>query len=174
MKGALVGLLLAAVDPVLAVVRPGSDELARRLRSEGARVAICAEAEQGLGVSLSFGVRNTPEAGGWLIALADMPWIRPATVRAVAAAMQEGARLAAASYRGRRGHPVGFAATYRSDLIALRGDMGARPIITANLASLRRVECDDPGIVMDIDEAADLSTCNGPGFGPPQRLPIDR
>lgn len=166
--------LLAGIDPVLAVVRPGSEELAERLRVEGAHVAICAGAEQGLGVSLSFGVRGTPDAVGWLIALADMPWIKPATVRAVAAAIREGADLAAASFRGRRGHPVGFAAAYRNELTALTGDVGAKPIIAANVERLRLVECDDPGIVMDIDEPADLPTVSSPRFGLPQCPRIER
>jgi len=91
-----------------------------------------------------------------------MPWIKPATVRTVASTIREGADLAAASFCGRRGHPVGFAASYRDELIALMGDVGAKPIIQANFARLRLVECDDPGIVMDIDEPADLSIVNSP------------
>jgi molybdenum cofactor cytidylyltransferase len=79
--------LLAGTDAVLAVVRPGNGELAARLQAEGAEVRICAEAEQGMGASLAFGVRACPEAAGWLVALADMPWIAPATIRQVADAL---------------------------------------------------------------------------------------
>lgn len=148
--------LLAGVDRVVAVVRPNSHELRERLCIEGAEVAICHEAAQGLGVSLAAGVRASFDAGGWLVALADMPWISPVTIRAAASAIRQGALLAAPSLDGRRGHPVGFAASYREQLITLTGDVGAKAIIAANADQLRLIECDDPGILMDIDEPGDL------------------
>jgi molybdenum cofactor cytidylyltransferase len=72
--------LLAGTDSVLAVVRPGGERLATLLQAEGADVMICANAEQGMSKSLIFGVGARPEATGWLIGLADMPWIAPTTI----------------------------------------------------------------------------------------------
>ena len=149
--------LLAGTDRVLAVARPGGDELAERLRAEGAEIRVCAEADKGMGASLACGVRCSPDAGGWLIALADMPWIAPETIRSVAAAICAGAPLSAPVFRGRRGHPVGFAQSYREELAALNGDGGAKTLIRSGLDQLRLIECDDPGILLDIDEPADLA-----------------
>src|SRR6476469_1926348 len=50
------------------------------------RVAACAAAEDGMGASLAGGVVATRDADGWIVALADMPWISPATIGVVAAA----------------------------------------------------------------------------------------
>ena len=72
------------------------------------------------------------DARGWLVALADMPCIRVATLQAVAELIGGGAALAAPSYAGRRGHPVGFAARWRDALLALEGDEGARAILTGD------------------------------------------
>ena len=83
--------LLAGTDSVLAVVRPGSERLAALLQAEGADVLICANAGQGMSASLVSGVRARPEAAGWLIALADMPWIAPTTIFKVAEALRMGA-----------------------------------------------------------------------------------
>jgi molybdenum cofactor cytidylyltransferase len=150
--------LRAATDHVVAVIRPGCDELAADLRKEGADVAICHQAEQGMGFSLAFGIRETVDAGAWVIALADMPWIQPQTIERVAESLRQGASLAAPGIQGRRGHPVGFSAIFRDSLLALQGDRGAAGLLKAYSDPLQLIECDDPGIFWDIDEPMDLAT----------------
>src|SRR5262249_21545400 len=95
--------LRAALPWTVAVVRPGAEALAKLLRGAGARVLTCEEAEHGMGASLAAAIRLAGEAEeGFVIALADMPFIRPATISAVFAQIGEGATLAAPTYRGRR------------------------------------------------------------------------
>ncbi|MFN0160077.1 MAG: NTP transferase domain-containing protein [Burkholderiales bacterium] len=140
----------------IAVIRP--DPLLRDLlEGAGLRVVECARADDGMGVSLAAGVAATPDARGWIVALADMPWIRSATHGRVAQALFDGAELAAAAHQGQRGHPVGIGARFRGDLLALTGDAGARELIAANSGILRLVECGDPAVLRDIDTPADLA-----------------
>jgi molybdenum cofactor cytidylyltransferase len=108
---------------------------------------------QGMGYSIAAGVAARADAPGWLLLPADMPLVRPATLLAVAAALQHLA-VAYAQYRGRRGHPVGFAAELYSELMVLNGDIGARRII-ARYPALG-VDVDDPGVLLDVDTEADL------------------
>ncbi|QPK63351.1 nucleotidyltransferase family protein [Methylomonas sp. LL1] len=152
--------LLAGCDGVLAVVRPGSDELAARLRAEGAKVLICDDADQGMAASLSFGISACPSAAGWLVALADMPWIAPVTISKLADALRSGAEIVAPGWQGRRGHPVGFTQVLRPELMALTGDSGAKAVIQAHADWLRIVDCDDPGVIRDIDRPEDLNNLN--------------
>jgi len=152
--------LLAGTDSVLAVVRPGSERLAALLQAEGADVLICADADQGMSASLVSGIRARPEAAGWLIALGDMPWIAPATIRKVANALRMGAAIAAPRWQGRRGHPVGFAHVLGPKLAALSGDEGAKAVINAYLEQLQLIDCDDPGVLRDIDRPEDLNSLN--------------
>ena len=145
---------LASVLPrVTAVVRPADSDSQRRLHrlliDAGCRLAICDDADDGISASIACGVRAEPEATGWVLALADMPAIQPSTVSAVASAMRAGAQTVAAVYRGTRGHPVGFAAGLRDELLRLEGDTGARSVLAAH-APLR-VEVDDPGVLYDVD-----------------------
>lgn len=149
--------LLGQVDFGIAVVRPSDHALAGLLAAEGWQVARCGAAVDGMGASLACGVNAAPHARGWLIALADMPFIRSETIGAVAALLRAGAPLAAPRYQGRRGHPVGFARTFLSDLTRLDGDRGASPVLTAHASELQYVDCDDPGIVTDIDHRSDLA-----------------
>ncbi len=148
--------LLAGTDSVLAVVRPGSEELTSLLQAEGAEVRICTDAEKGMGASLVFGVRTRSEAAAWLIALADMPWIEPATIRKVADALRSGAAIAAPCWQGRRGHPVGFSQILGPELAALSGDEGAKTVIQTHLDQLQLVDCADAGVLRDIDKPEDL------------------
>lgn len=147
-------LLGAGVD-VLAVVRPEAGELKRRLTQAGAEVITCDSS--GLGESLAFGVARAGQAPGYLIALADMPWVRVETVRAVVDALVRGADVAAPFYQGRRGHPVGFAGSWRERLLALRDDRGARDLL-AKETDIYRLECDDPGVLADIDRPEDVES----------------
>jgi molybdenum cofactor cytidylyltransferase len=143
-------------DNVLAVVRPEAKELSELLRKEGCKVVVCEKAAEGMGASLACAVRSAADAGGFVIALADMPFIRSSTIAAVRDALAAGAPLAAPYFRARRGHPVGIGARFRSELEALRGDEGAKKIVAANEASLMKIPVGDPGVLRDIDTPRDL------------------
>lgn len=153
--------LRRAVDEALAVVRPGDAELAALFRAEGLGVIECAQAGQGMGHSLGAGVAALPEAAGWVIALADMPYIKDATIASVARAVAAGALLAAPFHRERRGHPVAFSAGLRAELVALEGDRGARELLVRHAGMLTRIDVDDPGILLDVDTPADLASVAG-------------
>ena len=159
--GVLVGVqslrtLAAVAAEVLVVTRPEDDALRAALHDEGARIEICPQAADGMGASLAYGIRASFDADAWIVALGDMPRIRAATIRAVAAALGDGAIIAAPTYRGERGHPVGFAGALREALAGLSGDAGARDILRTERGRLTLIECDDPGILADVDTRADL------------------
>lgn len=149
--------LRAGVPEVLAVLRRDANALTQLLEAEGVRVSVCPCAEEGMGASLAWGVAQAAEAEGWLIALADMPFIRPRTVAGVARALEQGALIAAPVHAGRRGHPVGFGAALREELLALGGDQGARSLLASHAAEVVSVECDDPGILLDVDRPEDVN-----------------
>jgi len=152
--------LLAAVPAVIAVVRVDDDALAHALGAAGATIVRCADAGRGMGASLACGIRSVrarhPAAAGVVVALADMPWVRPATIARIAAAVAGGAAVAAPFHDGRRGHPVGFGAACFDALATLDGDAGARDVVAAHGDALVRLEVDDPGVLRDVDTAADL------------------
>lgn len=149
--------LLAAVPQSVAVVRPGDTELTALFRGLGLRVVHNPRAENGMGSSIAAGVAASKDSDGWLIALADMPWIDVETVAAVRLALADGATLAAPLYRGRRGHPVGFGRRWRTALLGLRGDSGARRILSGQNRAISLLPGDDPGVLLDVDQPADLA-----------------
>ena len=149
--------LKTRLERVIAVVRPGADDTARALGAEGCEVVVCREAERGMGASLACGVRAAGEVGGYLVALADMPFVRPTTIAAVCDALRAGALLAVPYFRARRGHPVGVTGSLRAELEALDGDEGARSVLERHAAQLVKIPCGDPGVIRDIDAPGDLA-----------------
>lgn len=145
-----------ALPESVAVIRPRAQRVGKMLREAGCNTVVCKNAAEGMGVSLAEGVRAAADAHGWVVALADMPYLRPETIRVVATALSEGAAIAAPAYRGERGHPVGFARRFLDDLTGLRGDAGARDILKAHPGWITLYEVDDPGVLRDIDEPSDL------------------
>ncbi|WP_342115441.1 nucleotidyltransferase family protein [Pseudoduganella sp. OTU4001] len=151
--------LLAAVPRVVAVVRPQDADTAHLLRELGCEVVACADAASGMAASLVCGVQHAQDADGWLIALADMPYVRPATMAALAQAVapRDAERLdaiAAPVFGGRRGNPVAFGRAHLQALLALDGDQGARSILKNN--PVNELMVDDPGILQDIDTPSDI------------------
>ena len=149
------------ISRVVAVVRPDSMELMSTLKSEGCEVVVCDHASDGMGASLACAARAAahlhPGADGYLVALGDMPFVRPTTIAAVRDALAAGAPLAAPYFRGRRGHPVALSKGLFKDLLALGGDEGAKKLVTANEQKLVKIPVGDPGVIRDIDRPEDLA-----------------
>jgi molybdenum cofactor cytidylyltransferase len=112
----------------------------------------------GMGDSIAAGVSIRASATGWLVLPADMPLVRPSSLRAVADALDQ-QPIAFAQHRGRRGHPVGFGAELFSELVMLKGDEGARRLLARYPTAA--VELDDPGVLFDIDTVDDLAIAQG-------------
>lgn len=147
--------LFAVLPNVIAVVPSDDGGVAEALRAAGCDVTVCAEADTGMAASLVHALRHSlPHASAWVIALADMPHVAPATIAAICAALEAGAGIAVPVSGGQRGNPVGFAGQYAQALLALEGDAGARSIVRTN--PVTEVVVDDPGIFHDIDSPSDL------------------
>jgi molybdenum cofactor cytidylyltransferase len=151
---AAAGNLLAVLPEVIAVVRHGNEALALPLRQAGCAVSFCDDSDQGMAASLVHGISQARNAGAWIIALADMPYVRPTTIEALRDALNNGADIAVPVWNGQRGNPVGFGRTHLDALLQLRGDEGARSLLKA--WPVVEVPVDDPGIHRDIDTPDDL------------------
>ena len=147
-------LALGERTRIIAVIRPEQKDLAALLGHENIKVLMSDAAQHGMGASLAAAVAATADAQGWIVALGDMPFIKPETVAEVARALAAGNKIAAPAVNGRRGHPVGFAASFGAALGTLAGDEGARRLLAENAVTL--IACDDAGILQDVDRPEDL------------------
>jgi molybdenum cofactor cytidylyltransferase len=151
--------LRTALGSCMAVIRPGQHERRRILEDAGCCVIESEAAREGMGAALAAAVQASTTAGGWLVALADMPWLAPELIRRVAAAIDTPDAVAAPWCDGRRGHPVAFGAAWRQRLAALEGDQGARELLAR--AAVRRIEPAPRAVLHDVDVPADLGAAPG-------------
>ncbi len=132
-------------------------------RKSGFNISLNADADSGVGTSIAAGVRDAPQSHGVMIALGDMPFLASDTVAALIDAFDASDRtkITAPAMSGRRGHPVIFPAVCCDALTALRGDEGARAVISAHAALLQLISVKDPGIFEDIDTPENLPCESG-------------
>ena len=150
----------AALDsglaPVLVVVGHAADRVAEVLPPDAEPVRNDAFAS-GIASSLQAAVRALVgrPVDGVVVGLADQPLVGPNAYRRLAAAYDDGARLAVATYGGRRANPVLVAREHWTEALDLAGDEGARALMRRH--PVVEVPCDDTGDPTDIDTPADLA-----------------
>ncbi|MDH3694607.1 MAG: nucleotidyltransferase family protein [Gammaproteobacteria bacterium] len=144
------------VEQMFVVIRSDDTASADLLSKLDIKFIVCDQADNGMGASLSCGVQASADASGWVVALADMPFVAPSVYSAIVTSIKSGNLLAAPFYNFKRGHPVGFSSALYPELIALDDDTGAKNIIARHANELDALECDDPGVIRDIDTPADL------------------
>ena len=150
---------LASVLPgSVVVINPTLKTYTAQLEHMGLHVVINEQAEQGMGSSIACGVSASKDACGWLITLADMPYIKTETLTLLANKLSDGADIIAPVFNQQRGHPVGFNSTYKNELMELNKDVGARYIIEKHQQQLELLVTNDEGVVQDVDYPDDIHT----------------
>lgn len=147
--------MLSVLPGTLAVISANGDSLAQLLELTGCDISICIDAQNGLASSLVHALQHSPnDCAGWVIALADMPYVQTESIAAIVQALDNGAGIVVPTYLGKRGNPVGFSRQYLPQLLALTGDQGARSLL--KIFHVSEVAVNDAGILKDIDVPEDL------------------
>lgn len=153
--------LIKSIPISIAVLRPKNKELAELMLNAGLRIVFCSENDQEMADSLATAIRFSANFGaasdGFVIVLADMPYIQTETILTVANKVADGASIVIPTYQNQRGHPVGFSAKFRCELENLQGDEGARSIIKQYANEVELLPMEDAGILVDIDTPNDLT-----------------
>lgn len=144
-------------DPVLVVVGHEAERVRVALPPGRHTVVANPDHAQGMASSLRAGIAALPqEVAGALVVLGDQPLITAELLdRLIAAAHEHPHGIVAASYEGRRGHPVYFPRRYFSEVQAVRGDEGGRSVLTRHREALVVVECGDLAPDLDADTPED-------------------
>ncbi|WP_135805352.1 nucleotidyltransferase family protein [Halorussus marinus] len=153
-------LVEAELDPVVVVTGHERDRVRAAVSDVPVETVHNPAYEDGQASSVRTGVaaiRERADVDAAVVALGDMPFVDPATVRTLAAAYAAGAGDAlAAAYRGERGNPVLFDRRFFDPLTDVTGDVGGREILLEGEASAL-VAVEDPGVRRDVDEPTDLA-----------------
>lgn len=148
---------------LLLVLGAHADEIEAKVRVGRARVVRCDDWREGMSASLRAGAAALPsDAEAALILLGDQPLVTPALIALVldraAVEAAEGAAVDAVrvSYGSVPGHPVLLGRKILARIPLLRGDVGARDLLSA--ADVGLVVSIDPRSRFDVDTTEQLAT----------------
>jgi molybdenum cofactor cytidylyltransferase len=158
---ALDAALTAGTHPVLLVVGHAGDTVAATAPST---VQVVAATDWRLGIAHSLraaldALEPHREIDAVCVGLADQPRIGPDAYRRLVAAHHQGAILAVATYAGQRANPVLLDRSLWPEAQTLRGDTGARALMSTHPAT--EVDCTGTGDPTDVDTLDDLRALEG-------------
>ena len=150
----------AGVDEIVLVLGFSAQSIREQLPisvSEGLKIVVNQAHEQGMASSLREGLSALdPQTEAALVVLADQPFIRPETLnRLIEEHRRTHAQIVIPLYQGFRGNPVLLDRSVFPEVMALGGDVGCRAIFGSHLEGIVKVEVDDAGILLDIDNQDD-------------------
>ncbi|WP_121820129.1 nucleotidyltransferase family protein [Halostella salina] len=152
-------LVDAGLDPVVAVTGHEAGRVRAALSDSPVTTVHNPDYRDGQASSVRTGVaalRERAAVDAAVVALGDMPFVDPGTVRTLVAAYAAGVGDAlAAAHDGERGNPVLFDRRFFDDLTDVAGDTGGRAILLGSDAGAL-VAVADPGVRRDVDEPDDL------------------
>jgi molybdenum cofactor cytidylyltransferase len=145
----------ADLGPVLVVTGHRAEEVASHL-PPGVSHVHNPDWSEGMASSLRTGAAAVPDGcDAVAIALGDMPAVRASHFRALGAAWSPG-RIVVPTHGGHRGHPVLWPSTLLTEFAELRGDTGAKLLLSRHSSTVDEIVIDDPGVVLDVDRPGDL------------------
>jgi molybdenum cofactor cytidylyltransferase len=150
----------AGVDEIVLVLGFSAQTILQQLpvsATEDLKVVVNEDYEHGMASSLREGLSSLdPQTDAALVVLADQPFIRPETLdRIIDRHRRTNAQIVIPLYKGFRGNPVLLHRSVFPEIMALDGDIGCRAIFGSHLEGIVKVEVDDVGILLDIDNKDD-------------------
>lgn len=148
-------VLIQALPNSIAVVQAHQIERINILNALGFHVIKSERAQDGMAYAIADAVKASHAASGWLIALADMPWVSVTLIKTILAKMEHPNSVVAPRFNHQRGQPVAFGKSWYDQLVNLKGDKGARELLIK--ANIHWVDWHDASIFQDIDTPNDLA-----------------
>lgn len=143
--------------PIVVVTRGDNAEIAAALAAYRVDITVNPAPSGGMISSLRLAIVSLPSRiDAFLLLLGDQPTVLPSTIRALLDAWNTTrAAIVLPTHRGRRGHPLLFAASCAPQILALPPGGTLRAVVTANSAHIVEVETSDPSVVEDVDTPED-------------------
>ncbi len=154
----LANVRAANVAEIVLVLGFAAEQIQQQVSTDGLRVVLNEGYRQGMGSSLRKGLSSVnPRAQGALVVLADEPFVRPATLNAmIEYHASHKPQIIIPMFRGFRGNPILLDRSVFQELMNLQGDIGCRAIFGGHTENIHKLPVNDPGILLDLDTAAEL------------------
>ena len=140
------------------------EEIRAKLPDEAASIVVNPDWRQGQLSSIQAAIRTIPaeETAGLILCPVDHPLVSLDLIaRLIEAFDASGQLIVLPVYRGRRGHPVIFAASLYPELLAASPAIGAREVVWAHAPKLQEVPTEEEGVVLNINDPETLRRALG-------------
>jgi len=145
--------LQSSLNRVIVVLGSEHERIRKNVDFKESIVVFNPDFLEGQSASLKAGIASAPdECDAALFLLGDQPLVDREVIDAVVYKYEETrALIVAPIFAGRRGNPVLLARPLFPLILALEGDMGARPLLEAHKELVTTVEVGNDGIHCDVD-----------------------
>ncbi len=159
----LIPLSASPVEETLAVAGSDDEELRSICERHGAKVVVNPDWMEGQSTSVRAGIESCgPRARAAMVLLGDQPLVGAGALERLVGAFERGAKVAVATYGGKRRNPALFAREVWPTLLQeLSGDVGARDFLMNHPKLVAEVPCDGVADPADVDTVEDLRRLEG-------------
>jgi molybdenum cofactor cytidylyltransferase len=156
LRHAVDNTLAASFWETIVVIGPEPDKIGQEVNNLAERCVLNPDYKEGIASSIRAGIKEvSPQCQGTIILLADMPAVRPVTLKRFQSLFVSGSNIVAAKSEDYIGVPVLFHRRFFADLQSLRGDQGAKTLLKRYAAQITTLDVPAKEL-LDIDEPADL------------------
>jgi molybdenum cofactor cytidylyltransferase len=144
----------ANVSEVIVVLGHDAEAVQAVLQKCSVRFVFNPDYRSGMASSIQAGLAAvSPAVSAVMIALADQPLLASEELNLLISAFSQAGKksIAVPAFRGQRGNPVIFDLRYRAELLALKGDVGGKPILARHPEAVLEVEMSAGNILEDAD-----------------------
>ena len=139
------------VGQVLVVVGHEAGKIRRELNNFPLSFVYNPNFSEGMTTSIKFGVKEvSPDSDGFLICLADMPFINTSEISKLIHAyfqnrIKKKRLIVVPVFQGQRGNPVLFSSEFRNDILEYKKEFGCKEVIMNNDTKTfsNRIRCEN-------------------------------
>ena len=149
------------VGQVIVVIGHEAEKIRRKLNSFPLSFVYNPNFSEGMTTSIKSGVKEvSPDCDGYMICLADMPFINTSEINKLIHAyaqnrIKKNRLIVIPVYQGHRGNPVLFSTEFREDILEHKMEYGCKGVIMNNFESVKEIEMDDDSMLLDVDTLED-------------------
>ena len=149
------------VGQVIVVIGHEAEKIRRKLNNFPLSFVYNPKFSEGKTTSIKSGLKEvSPDCDGYMICLADMPFINTSEINKLIHAyaqnrIKEKRLIVIPVYQGHRGNPVLFSTEFREDILEHKIEYGCKGVIMNNFESVKEIEMDDDSMLLDVDTLED-------------------
>ena len=149
------------VGQVIVVIGHEAEKIRRELNNFPLSFVYNPNFSEGMTTSIKSGVKEvSPDCDGYMICLADMPFINTSEINKLIHAyaqnrIKEKRLIVIPVYQRHRGNPVLFSTEFREDILEHKMEYGCKGVIMNNFESVKEIEMDDDSMLLDVDTLED-------------------